>query len=330
MSISKLESVSTAGLEPRKRLGFWNAAVSTSVVEAAADPLEPAGFCGLLKRCDVDTIRLAEISSAPSSVNCAPTPDGHMLLQLMLSGAVACRSNGVDRCVRPGDFWLRDVSHRCEFAFREPIRMLVLRIPRVRMQPYIACPEAVAPVIVSAARASGALVSRFLRELWASCQDLEFAADAPRFVDIALQMIASSYTAVAAAEVNGSSLVTRHRVRIQLYIEDHLREPDLTPTQIAHCLGLTSGYVHRLFSSKGETVGHYILRRRLQECYRALTDRMQAHRSITTIAFSYGFNSLPHFCRKFREAYGLTPRDLQRGRAHDESRATSARRIASS
>jgi AraC-like DNA-binding protein len=312
MSLSKLESVSTAGLEPRKRLDFWNAAVSTNVVEAAAAPLDRTGFCGLLERCDVNTIRLAEISSLPSSVNCAPTRDQHVLLQLMLSGAVVCRSNGSDRGVQPGDFWLRDVSHPCKFTFHEPIRMLVLRIPRVRMQQYIACPEAVAPVIVTAATTSGALVSRFLRDLWASCRDSEFANLAPRFVDIALQLIASSYTAVADAEVSASSLVTRHRVRIQRYIEDHLRDPDLAPTMIARSLGLTQGYLHRVFSPKGETVGHYILRRRLEECHRALADRMQAHRSITSVAFSHGFNSLPHFCRKFREAYGLTPRELQR------------------
>lgn len=312
MSMSKLESVSTAGLEPRKRLDFWNAAVSTNVVEAAADPLDRTGFCGLLERCDVDTIRLAQISSVPSVVNCAPTHDGHVLLQLMVSGAVVCRSGGVERQVRPGDFWLRDVSHRCEFSFCEPIKMLALRIPQVRLRQFLAFPEAVAPVIVTADTTSGALVSRFLRDLWASCQHSEFASVAPRFVDIALQMIASSYTSIAAAEVNGSCLVTRHRVRIQRHIEDHLRDPDLTPTTIARSLGLAPGYLHRVFSSRGETVGHYILRRRLQECHRALADRMQAHRSITTVAFSYGFNSLPHFCRKFREVYGLTPRDFQR------------------
>ncbi len=316
MSMSKLESVSTAGLHPRKRLDFWNAAVSTNVIAAAADPLDRAGFCGLLKRCDVDSIRLAEISSVSSSVDCAPTHDAHVLVQLMLSGTVVCRSSGMDRCVGPGDFWLRDVSHRCEFSFREPIKMLVLRIPRTRMQQYIACPEAVAPVVVTGATAGGALVSRFIRDLWMSCGDGEFAPVAPRFVDIALQMIASSYTGVADAGVSESSVVTRHRVRIQRHIEDHLREPELTPTRIAQSLGLTQGYLHRVFSSKGETVGQYILRRRLQECHRALSDPMQGHCSVTMVAFSYGFNSLSHFCRKFREVYGVTPRDLQRGGAH--------------
>jgi hypothetical protein len=43
-------------------------------------------------------------------------------------------------------------------------------------------------------------------------------------------MIASSYTAVADAAVRESSVVTRHRVRIQRHIEDHLRQLDLIPT----------------------------------------------------------------------------------------------------
>ncbi len=311
MSMSNLEAVSTAGLDPRKRVDFWNTAVSTAVVEAVADPLDPSGFCGLLRHCDVDTIRLAEISAGSSVVNCPRTHNGHLLLQLMLSGEIVCRADGGERRARQGDFWLHDVSHPCKLLLGAPASMLVLRIPRVRILQHIACPEALAQVVVTAGSTSGALVSRFLREVWSSCQDVEFAAVAPRFIDIALQMIASSYAALPDADVNPSCLQTRHRVRIRSYIEDHLRDPDLTPTAIAHSLGCTPGYLHRLFSPQGESVGQYILRRRLEECHRALSDRMQAHRNITTIAFSYGFNSLPHFCRKFREVYGLTPRGLQ-------------------
>ncbi len=87
---------------------------------------------------------------------------------------------------------------------------------------------------------------------------------------------------------------------------------NLTPQSIAEELRITRGYMHRLFPGESESPARYILRRRLEEAHRALSDRMQADRSITTIAFDQGFNSLPHFCRVFRAQYGLTPRDLQR------------------
>src|SRR5262249_40169921 len=93
--------------------------------------------------------------------------------------------------------------------------------------------------------------------------------------------------------------------------EEHLHDPDLTPRSIAEDLHMTRGYMHRLFSGDSESPARYILRRRLEECHRALADSMQAGRSVTTIAFEYGFNSLPPFCPVFRAHYGMTPREHQ-------------------
>jgi AraC family transcriptional regulator, positive regulator of tynA and feaB len=105
--------------------------------------------------------------------------------------------------------------------------------------------------------------------------------------------------------------LTEHRLRIRSYIEEHLRDTDLTPHSIAEALRITPGYLHRLFSDGAESVSRYILRRRLEECHRNLTDCMQSARSVTHIAFEHGFNSLPHFSRVFRSHFGISPRELR-------------------
>ena len=56
-----------------------------------------------------------------------------------------------------------------------------------------------------------------------------------------------------------------------------------------------------------------ILRRRLEECAMQLRDPIWARRTITEIAFSWGFNNATHFARVFREKYGLSPRDYRAG-----------------
>lgn len=98
------------------------------------------------------------------------------------------------------------------------------------------------------------------------------------------------------------------RALVIRYIEENLYDPELTPTRAALACSMTPRYLHLLFAVRGETVARYILRRRLEECARALREPIRPERTITAIAFDHGFNSATHFGRAFRARYGLTPR----------------------
>jgi AraC-like DNA-binding protein len=75
---------------------------------------------------------------------------------------------------------------------------------------------------------------------------------------------------------------------------------------------MTARYLHHLFSDRDETVARYILRRRLEACARALQSGAQRGRTVTAIAFDYGFNSPTHFGRVFRAKFQMTPREFRR------------------
>ncbi len=75
---------------------------------------------------------------------------------------------------------------------------------------------------------------------------------------------------------------------------------------------MTPRYLHHLFSNQDETLARYILRRRLDACARALVSETQRGRTVTAIAFDYGFNSPTQFGRVFRSKYGMTPREYRR------------------
>ncbi|MDO9294167.1 MAG: helix-turn-helix domain-containing protein, partial [Hydrogenophaga sp.] len=53
------------------------------------------------------------------------------------------------------------------------------------------------------------------------------------------------------------------------------------------------------------------LRRRLQACMHDLQNPTHAQRTITDIAFAWGFNNGAHFSRVFREHTGQTPSDFR-------------------
>jgi AraC family transcriptional activator of tynA and feaB len=94
-------------------------------------------------------------------------------------------------------------------------------------------------------------------------------------------------------------------VRAQIFIREHLRDPDLSIDQISAALGCTKRYVHMLFRERGITVSDYIWRARLQNCRQELGTR--AGRTITDVAFSWGFSSSSHFSRVFRKCFGIVP-----------------------
>jgi AraC-like DNA-binding protein len=319
--MGRLETVSTANVSLSRKMRFWNEAVSAAVASAAADPLDEDTFQGQLQVLDLGGIRMAQVCGGASNVRRFPmrTRTNHFVLQLILAGEVVCRSEGRQTTLVAGDFWMYGTSSGAELLLSKPVSVLALCVPRERLARYIACPEAVCSLVVSSRSGAGALAAGYLRDFWSrGAQELSPQL-APRFAEIALQLMASTYAGIPDARPERSSRLTEHRVRIRSYIEEHLRDTDLTPKSIADALRITPGYLHRLFSEGSESVARYILRRRLEECHRSLSDCMQSGRSVTDIALEHGFNSLPHFCRVFRNHFGVTPSVLRQQAARGTS-----------
>jgi AraC-like DNA-binding protein len=292
---------------------FWNDAVSAAVAAAAADPVDAGTFSGTLRRLDLGSIRFVEVLGGASSVHRLPsfTRPSYFVLSLMLAGEIVCRAGGTETRVKPGDFWLFSPAAPADMVLAEPASLLAICVRRDHITRYIARPDALSAVAVTGQSGPGALASRYLRDFWNRAEHELTPSLASRFAETGLQMMASAYASMPEARPERSALVTHHRLRIRAYIEEHLRDPDLTPQSIAEGLHITPSYLHRMFSNGAESVARYVMRRRLEECHRALSDPMQAATSITTIAFEHGFNSLPHFCRVFRAQYGITPREAQ-------------------
>ena len=194
----------------------------------------------------------------------------------------------------------------------ETNRMFVLGIPDTLMRRHLASPENVVAIPMSGQQGLSGLLSHFLRGFWRQCHEDIDPVVAPKLTRAILDLTASAYTAVPRSQADRSTLATAHRNRIVNYIEAHLGDPDLTPMKVAQACKMTPRYLHHLFSQESETVARYILRRRLEECSRALTLPAQRGRTVTSIAFDYGFNSPTHFGRVFRARYGVTPREYRR------------------
>ena len=96
--------------------------------------------------------------------------------------------------------------------------------------------------------------------------------------------------------------------RILNYIENHLTESGLGPVEIAAALNISVRHVHRVFSKQDKTVADWIRSQRLKHCHKDLCDPRLHAKSITEIAFYWGFNDSAHFSHAFKKEFQLSPR----------------------
>jgi AraC-like DNA-binding protein len=100
--------------------------------------------------------------------------------------------------------------------------------------------------------------------------------------------------------------------QLKAYIESRLADPKLSVESIAHACGMSPRSVHRAFALDASgSVSRYMWMRRINRCAAALQDGTEAHRSITEICYSWGFNSTSHFSRSFKDQFGVSPRDYR-------------------
>jgi AraC family transcriptional activator of tynA and feaB len=313
----RLETFSTAELPPHQRLEYWNDLTGSAFTPLVTDPVDRRAFVGRLTRTQVGEIRMAEARSDPAIVrhsrqHVARSREAIFMLCLQLDGVSINRQQGRESMLRYGDFHLLDSSRPYEVSFQQSNRMLVLSIPHPDLARRMPNPESLVAIPMSGRNGVAGLLSSLLCNFWQQRHTGDETFLSPRFSEAILDLIASAYASINAAVPAGASIAIARREQIRSYIETHLHDPTLTPGSVAAAVHLSSRRLHQLFEADGETVGAYILRRRLEECARAMADASQRSRTVTEIAFLHGFNNASHFGRVFRERYQSTPSDYRR------------------
>jgi AraC-like DNA-binding protein len=315
--MASVESFSTLGLDPRRKLTCWNDRACETFAPLLPDPADVRTFKGSIARAAIGELTLAEVycdaqQVCHSRAQVARTRSSLFFLHLQLEGESVSRQDGREARLGAGDFTLCDGRRHYEIDFGRANRMLLLGIPDAILRRYIACPECLVAIPMVAQGGVCALLSRFLRNFWLEYQKQMDMPAAARVNTAILDLLAAAYADLPQSRSERSSLATAHRIRIINYIEAHLNDPELTPTRVAEASKMTTRYLHHLFSDQDETVARYILRRRLEASSRALRSPAQRGRTVTAIAFDYGFNSPTHFGRVFRAKFGATPREYRR------------------
>lgn len=128
------------------------------------------------------------------------------------------------------------------------------------------------------------------------------------WMDAAAYLTGVSEEIFSLLEANESSVANHALGRVVAYIEGHLEE-DLSLTALADIGGFNASYLSRLFKQvQRETVGDFILHRRMELAKRLLAD---TNEKIQDVASKTGYLSPHSFTRAFRNEVGISPTEYR-------------------
>jgi AraC family transcriptional activator of tynA and feaB len=94
-------------------------------------------------------------------------------------------------------------------------------------------------------------------------------------------------------------------------IEARLKDSSLGAQAVADAVGVSVRYANAVLADQDTSIKRLIQARRLARCRYALEDPNQAHRTVSEIAYGWGFFDMTHFGRRFKKAYGILPSEYQ-------------------
>ncbi|MGP3929002.1 helix-turn-helix domain-containing protein [Nonomuraea sp. KM88] len=224
-----------------------------------------------------------------------------------------------------GDLLVHDMTRVLAARFRAPrqgprFEAAMVTVPRSLVSLPTHQVDAMLGSRMSATDGIGALLASFITGL-AEDQGAYRPADGARLGMVVLDLV----SALLAHAIETSPVVPPSNrealiLRVQAFVHEHLRDPDLGPRALAAEHHISTSYLHRLFQKEGSTVGGYIRAQRLDRARRDLADPALREVPIHSIAARWGFSHAADFSRAFRRAYGVSPRDFRREAVHTAPR----------
>lgn len=126
-----------------------------------------------------------------------------------------------------------------------------------------------------------------------------------------VEMLRALVISAANAEASGGEALPQQVLlsRIREYVRRNLSNPDLSAAMIARAHNVSVRHLYKVCAAADFSLEQWIIAERLDRIRADLAGPELTHRSIAAIAASRGFRDHSHFARRFRAAFGMTPRE---------------------
>lgn len=305
---------STLLVPPNKRVARWTEAAFDRFVESAFEVLDENGFIATMHNRELAQLSLTRIDSAGhsrkrvtrSQHQIVRAAEDFVLVSIQLEGACRVIQGNREAILSAGQFAIYDSTRPYELVLEEDYQQAVLRVPRAALLSRLGDED-----LTALAVAADALPARMLNQMVRAACDASAPLSSTQSLDLAdglLSVLTGGLRSLQGEADVPPRAGARQIARVKSHIAGNLGDPLLTVGRIASSLGLSTSYLHKIFRSEGTTLERWIWESRLVACQRALRDPRWSARTITDIAFSFGFSDAAHFSRSFHRRFAITPR----------------------
>ena len=296
------------------RFEAWRDALSASHLDWRLDPPGERPFVARIRQRTLDGIRVVECRCDPCTgwrrrAELRRTDGAYFGILFELRGREVIRQGDREAILEAGDFVLWDSEREMEFRVVEPLHKLTLLIPKARARLLLGDAERYAGTVVTGSGKADGISAEALRRLardFASIEEHEAEAVMEPLLSLLMATLTTRRQPMEASPAHRDSFS-----RFCRHIEENLGDCALTPSAVAEAHGVSLRYLHAIFAENGTSFGRFLRKERLRHCHRELA-LAGSRKTVTEVAFRWGFSDMAHFSRAFKAEFGLSPRDVLR------------------
>lgn len=310
-----LDSWTTRNVDPARQFDVWRDFVVDAHLHWDIRGIRCDRFPAFIRQGRFGGYRLVHLTAAQggvigrrTSLQIAQDHEALYNLIYVAEGSQCLTLGHREMRLGPGTFGLWDSTEPMNFNTGEGLRQVTFSVPRQRLDEALPGCEDFCGHVMDAHSGIGKLFVDCMLALESSFGELS-GQQAGEVLEATTELLVAT---LRAKQPELSSRRPGDPLRpILEAIDRQLDDPGLTPQRIAQMHGISERQLYRLFAETRTTPATWIRQRRLERCRHDLLSPSSRHRGVLDIAARWGFFDASAFCRAFRQAYGVSPRQLR-------------------
>ncbi|MBJ7556781.1 helix-turn-helix domain-containing protein [Marinomonas spartinae] len=310
------QHISVDGLLEKHKLDFWRQVVCDYFVQVSFDKYQrkEISFHSELiysKRCDIDLIQVSGTPQLVERTSKKYRDDDYLIFTMLKSGSMEVLQDNRRAILMPGDMVVYD-SRRpyqaylnddfVKYNIRIPFDLISHRIPNTH---YLTAKKIGKESLLNKMLAN-IVESNFLEEGCLSYTEERSISSI--LMDVFCRTMSMSVSPEQTFVDSRQDILIS---KVKGFIEVNLRKSDLNIDYISNGLNLSKSTLYRLFKNESMSINEYIWHLRVTRCQEEISKPYSAYKTLSEVAFEWGFNSNAHFSRLFKSEVGQTPKEFK-------------------
>jgi AraC family transcriptional regulator, positive regulator of tynA and feaB len=307
---------STKNLHPRDAFDCWHEVACKEIVNHKSRPESRRGFQAELEGGSLAEVGLLLFENSPMEVShtkqeIANSNSDDLFFCCQVAGSILVEQCSCEALLKAGNMLLLDPMLPYTAKFAAGSRSLVFKVPRQQLEARAGKARELIAIPMNLDKGEHALTSSFLVTLPAHLGEVS-AGSQSVLKEQAIDLMALALAKATESRPRLSSSRSLILMSLKAAVDARLSDPALDVKTVAVAAGVSVRYANSLLAQENTSLMRLIQTRRLARCLKALEDPSQSQRTVSEIAYSWGFSDMTHFGRIFKKAYGVLPSEYRR------------------